>query len=202
MNTCSCRREDLKAVEQSQWLGDVPEDWKRADTSRRVKRGIHRNTGWSVSCWSLEDDSTILLESISKHMKTRRWLGVVSMDLWSGNHTSSTWQPSFYNKLAGLVEEWRESHVLQLVKSLANVFVSQNTLKDNLIKCRLDKWLVSAMDWDVAELPGTGLWSVTKPSWCKSLVVGPRGPVLFNIFINVLEHARARPSASLKVVQS
>lgn len=96
-------------------------------------------------------------------------------------------EPSFYNKLSGLMVKWRELHVLQLVKSFANVFVSCNILKDKLIWCRLDKWLVNAMDWDVAELPGMGVVISDKAQLVQVRRGRPQGltlgPVLFNIFL-------------------
>ena len=40
------------------------------------------------------------LEAISKHVRTRRWSEVVSMDIWRGNHAWATWSTSMTKVLA------------------------------------------------------------------------------------------------------
>lgn len=82
--------------------------------SSRRERGLQRTTGWSVSPWSLGRGwNKLCWKLFLNTLKTRKWLGVISMDLWRGKHVWPTWQTSTTKSFAwwrrgewGMIAPW------------------------------------------------------------------------------------------------
>lgn len=87
----------LKTVEWSQWLGEVPGDWERADIPhifRDDHKGGPGQYRTSITVVPGEVMKKILLESIPTHMRERRWFGVVTGYPQRGNYAWPDWEPS------------------------------------------------------------------------------------------------------------
>lgn len=126
--------------------GNTPKDWNRLHINpvfKKSKKEYMENCGpFSTTSVSRKMTNNCSWKALPHRWMTRRWLGIVSMDLLSLCLTSL---PAFYNMVTSLMDEGRTVDGVYLNFSKVLDTVPCNTTTDKPTKYRLDKWTMKCI---------------------------------------------------------
>ena len=132
-------------------LRELPEGWKKQKSILSLRKTRTASQPHLDAC-----DRANNPENYFQTWRTRRWFGIVSINLWRGNHAWPTW---WLSAVRWLCQSMRGEQWMLFVSALAGLLtlVSPGIPIDKLMKCQQWGWL--ATGW-TARLKG--LWSAAQ----------------------------------------
>ncbi|KAK4824064.1 hypothetical protein QYF61_009915 [Mycteria americana] len=154
--------------EQSWQLGEVPEDWQKANVAPVFKKGKKKDPGnyrlVSLTLVPGKVMEQLILETIARHMKDKKLIRKSQHGFTKGK-SCLTNLITFYDEMTGLVDQGRAVDVVYLDISKAFGTVSHRILIEKLMKYGLDeqtmRWIENWLNCQAQRV----VISVRKSSW-------------------------------------
>ncbi|GAB0179383.1 mitochondrial enolase superfamily member 1 [Grus japonensis] len=169
--------------------GEVFEDWRKANVTPIFKKGKKEDPGpVSLTLILGKVMEQLILESISRQIKDKNIIrnskyGFTKRKSWLTNLINS------YDEVTGQVDEGRAVDILYLDYRKAFDTVSHKILIEKLLMYELDvQWIENWWNGRAQRVVISSAKANWRPAISSILQRSKLGPVLFNIFINDLDH--------------